>query len=220
MSLDEINSRIAAACKETGRSPGSVSLIAVSKGQSLDRVWHVLDEGHRMFGENRVQDAAVRWPPLRAKYPGLKLHCIGHLQTNKVKEAVQLFDAIETVDSEKLAAALAAEMDRQRRPLPCFIQVNTGEEPQKGGVAPKDFDAFHKFCQKVHLRIEGLMCIPPRGEIPDLHFALLRKIADAHGLKKLSMGMSADFETAIRYGATHVRVGTALFGIKENAKAV
>lgn len=220
MSLEEINARIAAACREAGRDPLSVSLIAVSKGQALDRVWEVLDQGHRTFGENRVQDAANRWPPLRAKYPGLKLHCIGHLQTNKVKEAVQLFDAIETVDSEKLATALAAEMDRQRRHLPCFIQVNTGEEPQKGGVAPKEFPALLKFCQKLHLRIEGLMCIPPRDEIPDMHFALLHKMAAAHGLQKLSMGMSADFETAIRYGATHVRVGTALFGIKENAKAV
>ena len=220
MSLTDIKSRIAEACKLAGRPASSVSLVAVSKGQSLDRVWDVLDQGHRIFGENRVQEAEKRWPSLRAKYPGLKVHLIGHLQTNKVKEAVQLFDTIQTVDSIKLADVLKGEMDRQRRNIPCFIQVNTGEEAQKGGVAPKELEALYKFCKDAHLRIDGLMCIPPHNEIPDMHFALLHKLAKELGLKQLSMGMSADFETAIRYGATHVRVGTALFGIRENAKAV
>lgn len=220
MSLAEIKDRIESACKDAGRTASSVSLVAVSKGQSLDRIWEVLDEGHRLFGENKVQEAERRWPPLRAKYPGLKVHLIGHLQTNKAAQAVQLFDAIQTVDSERLAEALAVEMDKQRRPLPCFIQVNTGEEPQKGGVAPKELAALFESCRKLHLRIDGLMCIPPHHEIPDMHFALLHKLAQELGLKQLSMGMSADFETAIRYGATHVRVGTALFGIRENIKAV
>ena len=220
MSLPEIKSRIDAACKLAGRPASSVSLVAVSKGQSLDRIWEVLDQGHRIFGENRVQETEKRWPPMRAKYPGLKVHLIGHLQTNKVKEAVQSFDAIHTVDSVKLAEALKNEMERQGRAVPCFIQVNTGEEPQKGGVTPKELEALYKVCTDAHLRIDGLMCIPPLNEIPDMHFALLHKLAKELGVKQLSMGMSADFETAIRYGATHVRVGTALFGIRENAKAV
>ena len=220
MSLADIRNRIDAACREAGRPATSVSLVAASKGQSLDRVWDVLDQGHRLFGENKVQEAEKRWPPLRAKYPGLKLHCIGHLQTNKAKEAVSLFDVIETVDSIKLAEALAKEMDQQRRHIPCFIQVNTGAEPQKGGVMPQEFDALLKYCCNHNMKVEGLMCIPPQNEIPDLHFALLNKMAKESGLKKLSMGMSADFEIAIRYGATHVRVDTALFGIRENAKAV
>ena len=220
MSLADIKARIAAACQLAERPASSVSLVAVSKGQSLDRVWDVLDQGHRIFGENRVQEAEKRWPALRAKYPGLRVHLIGHLQTNKVKEAVQLFDTIQTVDSVKLAEALKTEMDKQRRNLPCFIQVNTGLEAQKGGIAPKELEALYKFCMDAHLRIDGLMCIPPQDEIPDMHFALLHKLAKELGVKQLSMGMSADFETAIRYGATHVRVGTALFGIRENAKAV
>jgi pyridoxal phosphate enzyme (YggS family) len=220
LSLDDVKARIDAACKEAGRSSSSVSLVAVSKGQALDRIWDVLDHGHRVFGENKVQEAERRWPALRAKYPGLKVHLIGHLQTNKAKEAVQLFDVIQTVDSVKLADALKAEMDKQRRDLPCFLQVNTGEEPQKGGVPPKELEALYKFCMDARLRVEGLMCIPPANEIPDMHFALLHKLAKEFGLKQLSMGMSADFETAIRYGATHVRVGTALFGIRENVKAV
>jgi PLP dependent protein len=220
MSLPEIKSRIEAACKAAGRPVSSVSLVAASKGQSLDSLWEVLDQGHRVFGENRVQEAERRWPPLRAKYPGLKIHCIGHLQTNKVKEAVQIFDVIHTLDSARLADALHEEMEKQRRKLPCFIQVNTGAEPQKGGVAPKELESLLEHCRKEHLQVEGLMCIPPHHEIPDMHFALLHKLAQELGLKQLSMGMSADFETAIRYGATHVRVGTSLFGIRENAKAV
>jgi PLP dependent protein len=220
MSLPQIKSRIEAACKAAGRPASSVSLIAASKGQSLDKIWEVLDEGHRLFGENRVQEAERRWPPLRAKYPGIKVHCIGHLQTNKAKEAVQIFDVIHTLDSVRLADALHDEMEKQRKKLSCFIQVNTGEEPQKGGVPPKELESLFKHCREAHLNIDGLMCIPPHHEIPDMHFALLNKLAHELGLKRLSMGMSADFETAIRYGATHVRVGTALFGIRENAKAV
>lgn len=220
MSLPEIKARIEAACRAAGRPFSSVSLIAASKGQSLDKIWEVLDGGHRLFGENRVQEAERRWPPLRAKYPGIKVHCIGHLQTNKAKEAVQIFDVIHTLDSIRLADALHEEMEKQRRKLPCFIQVNTGEEPQKGGVTPKELESLFRHCRDARLPVDGLMCIPPHHEIPDMHFALLGKLAQELGLKQLSMGMSADFETAIRYGATHVRVGTALFGIRENAKAV
>ncbi len=220
MSLAEVKERIEKACKEAGRAPSSVALVAASKNQALDRIWDVLDHGHRIFGENRVQEAERRWPPLRAKYPGIKLHLIGHLQTNKVKEAVQLFDVIQTVDSAKLAETLRNEMDRQRRPLPCFIQVNTGEETQKGGVSPRELEKLYGFCKDLQLRVDGLMCIPPHDQIPDMHFALLHKLSLELGIKQLSMGMSGDFETAIRYGATHVRVGTALFGVRENAKAV
>jgi PLP dependent protein len=220
MSLAEIKSRIEAACKTAGRPVSSVSLVAASKGQSLDRLWEILDQGHRVFGENRVQEAERRWPPVRAKYPGVKIHCIGHLQTNKVREAVQIFDVIHTLDSVRLADALHEEMEKQKKKLPCFIQVNTGDEPQKGGVTPRELESFFKHCRNAHLPVEGLMCIPPHQEIPDMHFALLGKLAKELGVKQLSMGMSADFETAIRYGATHVRVGTALFGIRENAKAV
>jgi pyridoxal phosphate enzyme (YggS family) len=219
--LSDITAKIAAACKDAGRAASSVHLVAVSKTQPLERVKALLDEGHRLFGENRVQEAEERWLPLRDKYKDVKLHFIGHLQSNKAKEAVKLFDVIETVDSEKLAAALATEMDKQCRRLPCFIQVNTGEEEQKGGVAPKDVEGLLRFCrEQAKLDIKGLMCIPPLDEIPDMHFALLHKMSRELGLAQLSMGMSADFETAIRYGATHVRVGTALFGIRENMKAV
>jgi len=169
-----------------------------------------------VFGENRVQEAEEKFPALRPKYPDMQLHFIGHLQTNKAKDAVKNFDVIETVDSQKLAEALHREMDKQKRPLPCFIQVNTGDEEQKGGVAPQDLETLLRFCrEQAALRIEGLMCVPPLHEIPDLHFALLRKLADEFGLKKMSMGMSADFDIAIRYGATHVRVGSAIFGARK-----
>lgn len=218
--LKDITAKIAAACSDAERNPSSVNLVAVSKTQPLERVEALLAEGHRLFGENRVQEAEERWLPLREKYKDVKLHFIGHLQSNKAKEAVKLFDVIETVDSEKLASALANEMEKQNRRLPCFIQVNTGEEEQKGGVAPKDAEKLLLFCREAKLDIVGLMCIPPQDEIPDMHFALLHKISRELGLAQLSMGMSADFETAIRYGATYIRVGTALFGIRENAKAV
>jgi hypothetical protein len=197
--------------------PPAVTLIAVSKAQPLAKIEAALAEGQRVFGENKIQEAAEKWPAWRARYPDIELHLIGHLQSNKAREAVQLFDVIETVDSEKLATALKGEMDKQKRPLPCFIQVNTGEEAQKGGIAPRDLDKFYRFCtEEVKLNIVGLMCIPPVGDIPDFHFALLDKLAAALHLPQRSMGMSADFETAIRYGATHVRLGSALFDIREN----
>jgi len=208
---------MAAACKKAARPLDSVSLVAVSKTQPEDAVEKVLQQGHRLFGENRVQEAQTRWLPLREKHPDVKLHLIGHLQTNKAKDAVALFDCIETVDSDRLAAALKNEMEKQGRNLPCFIQVNTGEEEQKDGVAPRDLPKLLAFCRdEAKLNIAGLMCIPPADEIPDLHFALLHKIALEQGLTQLSMGMSADFETAIRYGASHIRVGSALFGVREN----
>lgn len=216
MALPEIKSRIASACKNCGRNPSSVTLVAVSKFQPLEKIQGLLNQGHRVFGENRVQEAEEKFPALREKYPDLQLHFIGHLQTNKAKDAVKLFDVIETVDSRKLAEALHHEMEKQKRPLPCFIQVNTGDEEQKGGVAPKDLEALLHFCrEETALRIEGLMCVPPLHEIPDLHFALLHKLADEFGLKELSMGMSADFDIAIRYGTSHVRIGSALFGARE-----
>lgn len=190
-----------------------VTLIAVSKQQPLEKVQAVLDAGQRVFGENRVQDAQERWLPLKAQYPDVVLHLIGSLQTNKVKDAVALFDVIHTVDREKLATELASEMKKQNRPLPCFIQVNTGEEEQKGGVLPQDLEKLFEFATKqAGLNIIGLMCIPPENELPDMHFALLHKMAKKLELSGLSMGMSSDFDIAIRYGATHIRVGSALFG--------
>lgn len=218
MALAAIQQRMKAACEQAARPLSSVQLVAVSKMQPDDAVAAVLDAGQRVFGENRVQEAQARWLPLREKYGDLKLHLIGHLQSNKAKDAVALFDVIETIDSEKLAGALKNEMDKQSRPLPCFIQVNTGEEEQKGGIAPRDVEKLFRFCTDAGLNIYGLMCIPPVDEIPDPHFALLNKLAKGLGLSHLSMGMSADFETAIRYGSTHIRVGSALFGIRENLK--
>lgn len=212
--MEQITANIAAIhekMKKAGAGSG-VNLVAVSKLQPEDRVRAALESGHRLFGENRVQEAEARWMPLKKEYPDTRLHLIGHLQTNKVKDAVALFDCIETVDSGKLAAALTAEMKKQNRPLPCFIQVNTGEESQKGGVIPSDLPALLDECKKLNLEITGLMCIPPENEPPALHFALLKKLAMRHGLKNLSMGMSADFEKAIPLGATYIRVGTALFG--------
>jgi PLP dependent protein len=177
-----------------------------------------LDAGQRMFGENRVQEALAKYPALRPAFPDLELHLIGPLQTNKVRDAVAHFDVIETVDRPHLAEALAREMARTGRHLPCFIEVNTGEEPQKSGVMPASADAFIADCRdRLGLSIEGLMCIPPEHEDPSAHFALLRDIARRNGLGKLSMGMSADFEIAIRFGATHVRVGTAIFGARQAA---
>lgn len=219
MSLQLVRDKITAACKTAGRDASSVTLVAVSKFQPLEKVMAVLEEGQRVFGENRIQDAQERWPQLLEKYPGVSLHFIGHLQSNKAKDAVKLFDVIESVDSEKLAGALADEMARQKKNLPCFLQVNTGEEPQKGGIAPRDLEKLFRFCtEDARLRIEGLMCIPPENDIPDMHFALLHKLSRELSLPCLSMGMSADFETAIRYGSTHIRVGSALFDIRENSK--
>ena len=213
--LNCINARIDAALERAGRQPGSVSLIAVSKVQPNDRVEAVLSQGHRIFGENRVQEAAGKWPDFRERYDGVELHLIGPLQTNKVRQAVQLFDAIHSVDREKLARKLADEFASSGVQLPCFIQVNTGEEPQKAGCLPAEADAFIQRCREdFGLPVAGLMCIPPADEEPSLHFALLKKIAGRNGLDGLSMGMSSDFESAIALGATHIRVGSAIFGAR------
>ena len=206
----DILARIAVAAKACGRNPGDVTLVAVSKQQAWDRVATILEDGQGVFGENRVQDALATWEGHRE---GVELRLIGPLQTNKVREAVAFFDVIETLDREKLAAALAEEMARQGRAPRLYVQVNTGEEPQKAGVIPPQADAFIATCREAHgLTIEGLMCIPPADEPPGPHFALLAKIAARNAIAKLSMGMSDDFETAVRFGATSVRVGSALFG--------
>ena len=210
-----IQERIDAAARGADRDPVSVRLVAVSKKQPDERVSAALAAGHRLFGENRVQEAKARWAPLRPDHPDLVLHLVGPLQTNKVKDAVALFDAIESVDRPKLARALATEMERSARRPDCLIQVNTGEEPQKAGIAPDGLAALLSLCRdELGLPIRGLMCIPPVDEPPALHFALLSELADRHGLAERSMGMSGDFETAIRHGATLVRVGTALFGAR------
>jgi PLP dependent protein len=216
--LAAVRSRIAAAAQAAGRAPDSVGLIAVSKTQPAEAVREALAAGHRLFGENRVQEAQAKYPALREAFPDLVLHLIGSLQTNKVRDAVAVCDVIETVDRPRLAEALAREMERSNRRLPCLIEVNTGEEPQKSGVLPAAADDFIIECRdRLGLPIEGLMCIPPLDEEPALHFALLREIARRTGLGVLSMGMSADFEKAIRFGATHVRIGTAIFGAREAA---
>jgi PLP dependent protein len=211
--LRAVRARIAAAAKAAGRDAADIILVAVSKTQPPERIAAALAAGHRVFGENRVQEAVAKWPALRRVAPDLKLHLIGPLQTNKVREAVALFDVIETVDRPKLAHAVVEEMKRTGRRPTCYIQVNTGEEPQKAGVLPEATDAFVGLCRdELGLPVAGLMCIPPVDEEPALHFALLAEIARRNQLQVLSMGMSADFETAIRLGATHVRVGTAIFG--------
>lgn len=213
--LAQVCARIAAAAQAAGRAPHDVELVAVSKTHPAERVGEALAAGQRVFGENRVQEAAQKYPALRAEFPDLRLHLIGPLQTNKVPDAVRVFDVIETVDRPKLAAALAAEMKKTGRRLPCFIEINTGEEPQKAGIAPRDADAFITECRERHqLDIVGLMCVPPIDEPPSPHFTLLREIALRNGLERLSMGMSSDFEEAIRSGATTVRVGTAIFGAR------
>lgn len=211
--LAEVSGRIAEAARASGRSPSDVTLVAVSKTHGADRVRELLEVGHRVFGENRVQEAEGKFPELKTAYPDLELHLIGPLQTNKARDAVALFDVIQSVDRDRLATALVKEMERVGRGPACYIQVNTGEEPQKAGILPKDVDAFVALCRDQYkLPIVGLMCIPPVDEEPALHFALLAKMAARNGLAKLSMGMSADYETAVRMGATHVRVGSALFG--------
>jgi pyridoxal phosphate enzyme (YggS family) len=213
--LTEVKGRIAEAAKAAGRAAADVTLVAVSKTHGADRVRELLDAGHRVFGENRVQEAEEKFPALQVEYPDLELHLIGPLQTNKARDAVALFDVIQSVDRERLAATLAKEMERTGKRPACFIQVNTGEEPQKAGILPADLDAFVAACRDTHkLPIVGLMCIPPVDEEPALHFALLTKMAARNGLSRVSMGMSADYETAVRLGATHVRVGSALFGAR------
>ena len=211
--LAAVKDRIAAAAGAVARNAAEVTLVAVSKTHDAGAISAAIAAGQRVFGENRVQEAQAKYPALRAAHPDLVLHLIGPLQTNKVKEAVALFDVIETVDRPKLAEALAREMERTGRRLRCLVQVNTGEEPQKAGVLPVVADAFIAECrERWRLPVVGLMCIPPLDQEPSPHFGLLREIARRHQLPELSMGMSADYEIAIRLGATHVRVGTAIFG--------
>jgi pyridoxal phosphate enzyme (YggS family) len=211
--LAAVEAEIARACKDAGRDRSSVTLIAVSKTFGADAITPIIAAGQRVFGENRVQEAKAKWPSLTAAYPGIALHLIGPLQSNKAKEAVALFDAIHSVDRPSICQALAKEIFSQNKRPQLFVQVNTGEEPQKAGVAPGEADAFIAACrEKYGLEISGLMCIPPADEPPAPHFALTAKIAARNGLKNLSMGMSADFAIAIRLGATHVRVGSAIFG--------
>jgi pyridoxal phosphate enzyme (YggS family) len=213
--LADVTRRIAEAARAAGRDPADVTLVAVSKTHGADKVRELLAAGQRVFGENRVQEAEEKFPALKAEYPDLQLHLIGPLQTNKARDAVALFDVIESVDRERLAAILAKEMAKAGRRPDCFIQVNTGEEPQKAGILPAELDAFVATCRDTHkLPVVGLMCIPPVEEEPALHFALLVKMAARNGLSKVSMGMSADYEIAVRLGATHVRVGSALFGAR------
>jgi hypothetical protein len=212
--LAGILARIALARKTAIAPAPQTRLVAVTKTHDAQRVRPALDAGHRAYGENRVQEAQHKWPALKTEYPDIELHLIGPLQTNKVKEAVALFDAIETVDRPKLAQALAAEIAKSGRSPALFIQVNTGEEAQKAGVAPTEAPALIALCRELKLAVKGLMCIPPVDAEPAPHFALLRELAKAHGLDELSMGMSDDFETAIRFGASYVRVGTAIFGAR------
>jgi pyridoxal phosphate enzyme (YggS family) len=212
MPLAEIKSRVAAACEHAGRNLADVSIIAVSKVQPNARVQAILDEDHRIFGENKVQEAASKWPDFRTLYKGIELHLIGPLQTNKVKQAMQLAQAIHTVDRPKLASAIARHAQDLGTCPDLFIQVNTGEEPQKAGILLAEVDDFVAQVHALDLPLKGLMCIPPLDEEPSLHFALLAKIAARNGLTGLSMGMSSDFESAIALGATHVRVGSAIFG--------
>ncbi|QDI77729.1 YggS family pyridoxal phosphate-dependent enzyme [Leisingera aquaemixtae] len=214
MPLEDIKSRIAKAEANAGRAPGSVQLIAVSKVQPDERVEAVLEEGHRCFGENKVQEAAGKWPAFAERYDGIDLHLIGPLQTNKARQAMELFDSIHSVDRPKLAKTLARLAQELGTCPDLFIQVNTGEEEQKAGVMPAEADAFIAECRALDLPVKGLMCIPPVDEEPSLHFALLAKIAKRNGLQGLSMGMSGDFESAIALGATHVRVGSAIFGAR------
>jgi PLP dependent protein len=211
--LAEVRAQIARACRDANRDPGSVVLVAISKTFGADAIKPVIAAGQRVFGENRVQEAKAKWPPLTARHGGLELHLVGSLQSNKAKDAVALFDAIHAVDRASLAEALAKEMARQKRQPLLFAEINTGAEPQKAGVLPQDADAFLAACRdRYGLVISGLMCIPPHDDAAGPHFALTAKIAARNGLKLLSMGMSADFPVAIAFGATHVRVGTAIFG--------
>jgi pyridoxal phosphate enzyme (YggS family) len=213
----DVRSRIARAAKDHGRDPSAITLIAVAKGHGPAAIEAAIAQGQRDFGENRVQEAEAKWPALKAKHPGLKLHLVGSLQTNKLKPALKLFDCFHALDRPRLADKLL-EARSEAHPLPpLFIQVNTGEEPQKAGVWPADADPFIEDCLKRGLPVVGLMCVPPLHEERTLHFALLAKIAARHGLTQLSMGMSDDFEAAIAFGATHLRIGTALFGPRPEA---
>ena len=211
--LARVHERIAAAATDAGHSPDAVTLVAVTKFHTADRVRDAIKAGHRVFGENRVQDAEAKYPDLKREYPDLRLHAIGPLQRNKVRRAVALFDVIETLDRPRIARAIASEMEEAGRRPDCLIEVNTGEEPQKGGIMPAEADAFIRLCRDdLGLPVLGLMCVPPLEDEPSLHFALLREIAARNAVQELSMGMTADFEIAIRFGATLVRLGTAIFG--------
>ena len=212
MSLETIRAALNKACEKAGRKIDDVTLVAVSKVQPNDRVAAILDQGHRVFGENKVQEAAGKWPAFRETYDGIDLHLIGPLQTNKARQAMELAQSIHTLDRPKLATTIARLAQEMGQCPALYIQVNTGMEPQKAGCLPADADAFIKTCQAMDLPVRGLMCIPPADEEPSLHFALLAKIAARNGLVGLSMGMSSDFESAIALGATHVRVGSAIFG--------
>jgi PLP dependent protein len=213
--LAAVRARIAAAALAAGRPAESVTLVAVAKTHPADLVRRALAAGHRVFGENRVQEAEAKWPPLKREFPDLVLHLIGPLQRNKVRRAVRLFDVIETIDRTELAHAIAAAARDDGRCPQVFVQVNTGEEPQKAGVMPEETDALVRACRdEFGLPLRGLMCIPPLDEEPSLHFGLLREIARRNQLSELSMGMTADFEVAVRFGATHVRIGTAIFGAR------
>jgi pyridoxal phosphate enzyme (YggS family) len=213
--LAAVRAEIAAACRAAARAPSVVTLIAVSKTFGPEAIEPVIGAGQTVFGENRVQEAKAKWPPLRERHPGIELHLIGPLQSNKVREAVALFDAIHSVDRASLCEALAKEIARKGSSPRLFVEINTGGEPQKAGVLPEAADAFIRSCQETYLLpIAGLMCLPPADEPPAPHFALTAKIAKRNGLKALSMGMSADFATAIELGATHIRVGTAIFGAR------
>ena len=217
--LARVRAEIATACAEAGRDPGSVTLITVSKTFDAEAIEPVIAAGQRVFGENRVAEAKAKWPALQTRHPGLELHLIGGLQTNKVRDAVALFDCIHSLDRPSLAVELRKELSRTARRPRLFVQVNTGAEPQKSGVLPEEADGFLAACRNEYgLTIEGLMCIPPFDEAPAPHFALTAKIAARNGLKGLSMGMSADFASAIAFGATHVRVGTAIFGERSGKK--
>jgi PLP dependent protein len=214
--LDHVRAEIARACRDARRDPAEVTLVAVSKTHLAEAIEPVIAAGQRVFGENRVQEAKGKWPPLLEKHPGIALHLIGPLQSNKAKEAVALFDAIHSVDRASLCEALAKEIAKQARQPLLFAEINTGAEPQKAGVLPQDADAFLAACRDSYgLAMSGLMCIPPADEAPGPHFALTTKIAKRNGLKLLSMGMSADFAVAISLGATHVRIGSAIFGARE-----
>ncbi len=211
--LAEVRERLARAARDAGRDPAEITLVCVSKTFGQEDIRPVLGLGERHFGENRVQEAEEKWPALTAEFPDVELHLIGPLQSNKAREAVALFDVIETVDREKIAEALAKEIKRAGKHPKLYVQVNTGAEPQKAGILPEEADAFIKTCRETYgLEISGLMCIPPVNDQASPHFALLNKIAARNGIKILSMGMSSDFELAIQLGATHVRVGTAIFG--------
>lgn len=215
--LAAVQARIETAARSVNRNPATVKLIAVSKTFSAGEIRPALDSGHRLFGENRVQESQSKWPELKSAFAGVELHLIGPLQSNKAHDAVALFDAIHTIDRLKIAQAIAAEMAKQEKSLELFVQVNTGEEPQKAGISPLDAASFVAHCRNVlHLPVSGLMCIPPLDEEAAVHFAFLAKLAKELELPSLSMGMSGDFETAIEFGATHVRVGSSIFGHRDS----